>query len=279
MITLVDANPDIYVGAVFLKRPPKGCKVIYRCGAVYYNSKERKRKGFNKKIIQSINAADFVVFQSAFSKRCVKKILRLKPKNSCIIYNGFDSSAYPITSIYSSNKKTFVACSNWKLDAKRGDLIVDFFLKADVDNSELIMIGPNFNPKWRSYGERVKCTDSLKTEQINYYLASKPIFIHLCYAEACPNVIIEALSFGCPVITNNIGASPEIVKNDGIIAKCDREFRFRMKSTDTNAIKPEAVVTAIRMSVDQKWSISRPDLSMESCAKMYLDTFKGVLAN
>jgi len=281
LIKIVDINPDIYFASVFLEKPPRLSKSIYRSGAVYYNSKERKRKGFNKKIANSIRSADYVVFQSKFSERSSRKILDVHASKFSIIHNGFDVSAFLNLEHYQSKKKhLFCACANWKLEAKRGDFIVDSFVKANIKDSELLMIGANFNSKWSGFSNEnllIACTGRLDIFEISKYLACKPTFIHLCYAEACPNAVIEALSFGCPVIGNNIGATPELIGDSGIIANCDKKFRFRMKSTDTCPINPDSVVAAIRESVGRQWTVNRPDLSMENCANKYLTIFKNLL--
>jgi len=41
--------------------------------------------------------------------------------------------------------------------------------------------------------------------------------IHLSWRDHCPNVVVEALSQGCPIICTSSGGTKEIVKDNGII--------------------------------------------------------------
>jgi len=106
------------------------------------------------------------------------------------------------------------------------------------------------------------------------YLKARPYFIHLCYAESCPNAVVEALCFGCPVVCNNIGAAKELVQGDGIVAACDKKFQFKRHAVNLNIPRFDKVVDALRDVTKQEWKIDRRDLTMNNCAQKYLKAFE-----
>ncbi len=57
-------------------------------------------------------------------------------------------------------------------------------------------------------------------------LATSDIFLYYSYHDVFPTVILEAMASGLPVITNNVGATPEIINNgeDGYTVNNDDEY-------------------------------------------------------
>lgn len=272
MVRVVDSGGDVYFSTVWGDKTPARYKHVYRAAAAYYNTNQRRRHGLNKRIAKSIKKADHVVFQTWFARDLCQKILKSKARKFTIINNGFDA---PVSSTPNDGPPVFVACANWKDPAKRGGAIIKAFTRANIENSKLILIGPNIS----SGRDRVKCVGATTEEGIIQHLRRRPFFIHLCYAEACPNVVVEALSFGCPIICNNIGGTPEIVKDSGVIANCDALFVFARRDINVSRLNIGKVVESIRDSVNRTWNISRPDLSMKVCASSYLSVFKEVVSS
>jgi len=57
----------------------------------------------------------------------------------------------------------------------------------------------------------VKFLGNLNAEQIARWLAASNLFCLPSYSEGCPNVIIEALACGRPVVATNVGGIPELM--------------------------------------------------------------------
>lgn len=276
LIRVVDSSPDIYFANVWLDEEiPHGAKLVFRAASAYYNRWERKRSGLNKKIANSVLLANHVIYQSKFSRILITKILNVDAKNSSTIHNGFDTSKYKdVKPISFDKKRVFVACSNWTSAAKRGLEIISCFKESAIKDSLLIIIGPGLPT---SISGNVMIVGAKSMEEISAYLKARPYFIHISYVEACPNSVIEALCFGCPVVCNNIGGTPEIVQTSGLIAPCDADFEFRRTKVDINVRFKKHLISAMRNICSRKWKIDRRDLSMENCAKKYMKVFRSVL--
>ncbi len=281
MIRLVNKKSDIYFSTVWLTKTPSKTKIVYRAASAYYNTHEKKRnESLNFKLSKAIRFAHYVIYQSRFGRMLTKKILRRKGRHYKIIPNGFDLSPYRKIKPYIRGKQEkylFVACADWTEKAKRGHLVIKAFRRAKITNSRLIMIGkPNLDLA-RNY-RSVRWVGKIPIKQIVSYLKSKPVLVHLCYVEICPNAVVEALSYGCPVVCNNIGGTPELVGGDGIIASCDKKFKFIRHPVDLYNVEIAPIAEAMRTAAITNWNISRPDLSMEVCARSYLTAFEEALA-
>ena len=57
-------------------------------------------------------------------------------------------------------------------------------------------------------------------------------FIHLAWLDHCPNVVVEAISQGCPVVCTDSGGTHEIVKSNGIVLKEQKEYNFELADYD-----------------------------------------------
>jgi glycosyltransferase involved in cell wall biosynthesis len=299
MISLVDEDPDITFSTVWTVDRKPGSKYVYRAAAVYYDINQRKTYGMNHRISRSIKKSDAVVYQSEFSRQMCEGILRVSNSNSWVINNGFDTGEFVNVKSYVSKRKLFMASGNWNKISKRLLYIVRGYLNAKIP-SELLLFGNMSDANLKKIYKLVNTFNKGKRKitfkhnrfkfknclirifgnvgfvQMVKYLKAKPVIIHLCYAEACSNSVIEALNFSCPVVCNNIGSTPEIVNKDGVIAQCDKPFEFSRRKIDYR-INPVAVSRAMRAALRKKWNIKRPDLSMETCANKYLSVFESVL--
>ena len=56
----------------------------------------------------------------------------------------------------------------------------------------------------------------MKQKELAEYYKKCDFFLHGAQNDPCPNVVLEALSCGLPIVYNNSGGTPEIVDNYGI---------------------------------------------------------------
>lgn len=93
-------------------------------------------------------------------------------------------------------------------------------LKADNVNFNCIFAGNGDINKFRklskNYGiqEQVEFLGWVESTQINNILKNSNIFVLPSGYENLPMSIIEAMSYGCAIVTTTVGVIPEILKND-----------------------------------------------------------------
>jgi glycosyltransferase involved in cell wall biosynthesis len=275
-VKVTDKNPDLYLSAVWRGNPPKGVKVIHRVDNCYFDKLNKDRIRFNNKIKNAIKKADGVIYQSTFSLGMCNKILGVRGSKIATIHNGFDQSICSnIAPFRHKHKHLFVACALWR-PIKRPQAIMRAFIKAEIPNSALVMIGDGI--KKRPSNSNIICTGKLKPRETYQYYKAATAIVHISRMESCPNSVIEGLSFGKPIVCNNAGGTKEIVSSDGIIVKIDPPDNFKMFSMrDPESIDVKKVALAMREVVGRKWSIRRPDLSMSNCVEQYYSFFKTVI--
>lgn len=280
MAQIVESNPDVYFATVWLDSPPKGVPIVYRAAAAYYDTKQAKRHGLNLKIAQSIRKADCVVYQSKFGKKLCEKVLNVRPKKSTIIYNGFDASSYAdISLVLNPCDKMYVACADWSNPAKRGKSLSISFAEANQGkNHVLYMIGKD-SEKFHDPLHGIISVGKMDIENIVAYLKVADYFVHIGYAEVCPNSVVEAIQCGCYIICNDVGGTAELISGSGLYAKCDKDFKFKRHDAKLSLNKTELFrLLHLTMTTEIRHDSSPTlDLSMERCAKEYLKVFESIL--
>lgn len=273
----VKKSPQLYLSAVWLGNPPPKTKIIHRVDNVYFDELNPQRKKSNQKIKRALQIADGVVFQSVFSKNICKGILGVEPKRYKIIYNAIDQKQYiNCEPIQHSYDYLFIACAKWR-PLKRPKSIAYGFLEASLPNSALYVIGSiGTNEKVRD--SKIKYLGEMNPKLVMRYYRSSTALIHLARLDACPNTVVESLSVGKPVICNNSGGTPELVKDDGIILNIDPPDNFKtfaMKHVDS--VNKNIIAEGIHQCINKQWNINRPEFDMSYCSSQYYQFCREVL--
>lgn len=263
----------------------KGAKIVQRLDSIYYHLDE-DFDSKNQSIKQTYNQVDAVIFQTDFCKRIVQEHFGMFKGLSFIINNGVASNEFPPEKP-TMNKKIFIASARWR-PTKRLDDTIQGFLYANIPSSELWILGPilpqlgterEYKTKFNDRG--IRFFGEISPTRVSYLYNQATGFIHLCYDDACPNVVVEALVSQVPVICTNNGGTKELVKDSGEILQS--EPTFDLKPYFLSAIpkvKKEQVCQAIHLVLDaenNKYEFPRPDLYINSCAKNYTNAFQQIL--
>ena len=62
--------------------------------------------------------------------------------------------------------------------------------------------------------DRMQMPGNLSPEEVARWMTAADLFCFPSYSEGCPNVLIEAISAGCPVVASDVGGIPELVTAD-----------------------------------------------------------------
>ncbi len=278
---LVDSNkvvqtsqkPDVNFCVINLGHRRKGAKSLLRIDGMYWNGHDRTGLKMNPKIFDSIRRADMVVFQSRFCKRCCERHSG-PARKSKIIYNAIDQSAInSIPAAKMGKGLQFVACAKWR-QTKRPLSICKGFLESKV-NGTLNMIGSAS----KSYvkDKRIRWMGQLGTEKTLAVMKGCDYAIHLGKFDPCPNVVIEELSCGLPVLHTDNGGAPELIRNDGVQLQVDGGWNYSVLHTEIDNLDPVQVGQGIRDLTEVSKAVVRPDLDIRHAADMYFRAFKELL--
>lgn len=270
---VTDVNKKFDIGLEFIRKVHKYDKpYILRASSCYYFHYYKPWN--NKPIAKTCQRAKHVIFQSQFAYTLCNRVLRLESRDLLkgynIIYNGVDMDY--INNI-EPNKEiepdSFVACARWDPN-KRPVSMIRGFLEANTKKHLYIIGGIGVEGKGKKLGQKYKSKyihflgEKSNKETISIMKACK-YQIHLAFIDICPNTVLEGMSCGLNVLCTNLGGTPEIVGNNGVVLKTDKFWKTRYlkkRIEDLDNLKKETVASGIRklIKIDKKPDVSRFDI-------------------
>ena len=271
---------DADVSLVFIERSgaPLAKKYVHRIDGIWFKPQDYEHR--NKNIKVTFDAADAIVWQSAFNKRQISGWWGDKEKNT-IIHNGIKIS--PVTKFTSpeleqirrSYDKVFVCSSNWH-SQKRLQANIDMYhhLRDDVLGEKccLIVMGQNAFP---FVGDpHVFYANSVPEDIYMQVYSMADWMIHLAYLDHCPNVVVECLSQETPVICSSDGGTKELISEFGIIVNEETPYDFTLKDYDS---PPNIDVKQVTSLPPKKSLGPHHDIDITNVAKKYIELFESIL--
>lgn len=222
--------------------------VHYRCNIRdQLNNRKLKWKLF--KFISKFADQNIALNQESSS------LLKSTSKKSLIIPNFIDKT-------YSENNKIYnIKVSNilfvGHVIQRKG---INEVMKAAESNPDInfTVVGPYKNSTILNHPKNMKFIGELPRHELIHYYKKADMFLFPTYSEGFPNVILEAMSFGLPIITTEVGANKDILEENGAIF---------VKIGDVSAI-----TKAIENLKNIKARESMGNWNVEKVSKYYIDT-------
>ena len=182
------------------------------------------------RIVNSLNKADLIIYNSQFTKKKTFKNFKiLKKINHKIIYPAFIKKIQKNI----NNKKKYDLCTVARLEYRKGHHLV-FEAMSILRNDYKISLkyailgdGPELS---RLKDLVMKLSLQKQVDFIDHNISSEKIYknssVHIMPTLTTPDSIegfgisnVEAASFGLPCIVSNSGGTPESIRHNGIIIK------------------------------------------------------------
>ena len=209
-----------------LKNNPRA-KVVHRLDGVYQII--GKVYGYDNTIKKINQKSDLTVYQSNYSKRVWEKGTKtvfgmsttLNPNNSIIINNGVDLSIFNKKGKkYEYGVKFPILNVSASLSPKKGLYKILELAECLKNNNDFhfYLIGNQINDPY--CGKDISLFHNVtylgqvidRYKLVEYYLGAK-IFIFPSEEDCSPNVILEAMACGLPILTVNSGGIPELINH------------------------------------------------------------------
>jgi glycosyltransferase involved in cell wall biosynthesis len=189
-----------------------GIKVVHRLDGL--RSSYTKNTSFmdeDKQQLELSNLADRIVFQSEFSASEFKSIGQINAYS--IIHNGVNHNVFRTGNKKINDLKNLKILSvSWSSNINKGFGTIAKMSEALL-NAKSIFVG-NWCKEVDS--KRVSIQAPLHRKYLVECYRMCDIFLHGAENDPCPNVVIEALSCGLPVIYRDSGGVSEIVRGCGV---------------------------------------------------------------
>jgi glycosyltransferase involved in cell wall biosynthesis len=222
-------EPD-YETCLVAKR--SGIPVIININGLHYKAWYGPGwKKQNKPVKYVYEIADYVIFQSRFSRLSAERFLGKPDGKWDIVYNAVDTEKFSPRAQNSSKKDRLVLlCAGNHLSFHRLEIPVRA-LKALIQKgvkSELIIAGPlnrgrgYFNVDGRiqrlikklGLEGFIRFSGAYTQKDAAQIYHSAHILVHMQYNDVCPTTVIEAMACGLPAVYSQSGGTPEIVGSD-----------------------------------------------------------------
>lgn len=192
--------------------------------------------------------ADLTIFQSQYSYDATVRRFKLIGQDGPIIHNAVDIGRFSpdgLRLVWEKGIKRLITVG-WSTNPLKGNWRIPILARANPD-IEFIIVG--------RAGEierlpNMRFVDYLTHEQLPQALRGADVYLSLIENDACPNVILEALACGLPILYLPSGGVPELVRGAGLAFDAEQmeaTFRPSLDSllVDCAAYKAEARRIAI----------------------------------
>jgi glycosyltransferase involved in cell wall biosynthesis len=201
--------------------------IIHNQNGVYY--KGWYGEGWEKKNIEmsfQFHSADYVFYQSKFSKFCSEKFLGKREGPGEILYNAVDTDFFQPkeNKVLSSKLKILVTgkyqehlYENLKFTVNVLKRLIDNKIEANINFAGYydVQVKKKLINLSHQYGiqDNIEFSGVYSQENANVLYSSSDIIFYFVHQSNCPNSVIEAMSCGLPILSTNTGGLPEIVGN------------------------------------------------------------------
>jgi len=173
--------------------------------------------------LQMFNFADLIIFNSNVSRVYYSKFI---PKvKQVVIPTGVE---YIKENIFRSTQKEVKIICVGGLSVRKGQIyLLDAFLylSKKYSNLSLTFVGDgDERTSYESYVtrhdlKRVKFTGRLPHTELTNFYKSHDIFCLPSISDPSPTVVLEAMSYGLPVVASDVGSVSEMIGDAGLIVK------------------------------------------------------------
>lgn len=281
---VVALGPEADVSLVFIERTgqPLAKKVVQRLDGFWFKPGEFETKNVGIKALYE--QADGVIWQSKFDRNMCAKHFgirgvceRAEDATDVVISNGIVLSPVKqltipkLIEMRASYERIYVCSANWHRQ-KRLKENFELFERLRVRNPSSCLIVMGNHPDYRASGPNVFYTGPVGPDVYNQIYAAANWMLHLAWADHCPNVVVEALAQGTPVVCSDVGGTKELVGGYGLVVK-DAPYDYELYDYDN---PPSIDLSSIedlpdRSSLDLT---SIADIDIVSVADKYIELFE-----
>lgn len=182
----------------------------------------------NKQMKIGLKEADYVIYQSRFSKQQADQKLYKRNDFFSIISNGVDTEYFKprIPKLYGNTLKLLVLGKHYGFHI---EWVAQIFchLRRNV-KAKLIFVGPprdkhtSVNKIFHNALEKsgfiddVTIQGNVRYEELPQVITRGDILLHVKVGDSCPNAVIESMACGLPVVCPEFGGTRELVECAGI---------------------------------------------------------------
>jgi glycosyltransferase involved in cell wall biosynthesis len=185
----------------------------------------------NYRMQRDLLRADHVIYQSAFSKEMADAHLYNRRERYSIVHNGVDLDWFR-PGQGRSGRVRLLAAGSLRHEYMLGTILPVFARLWRKHNLELHVVGTlgqicrrqlaDFGAKNPETSERIKVIGAIDNDDMPQQMRQADVLLHPRLGDWCPNVVVEALACGLPVVCGSWGGAAELVGTGGIVVPTEK---------------------------------------------------------
>ena len=276
---IVLTGRDADISLVFIERSGNELarKVVQRLDGIWFRPNEFEVK--NRGIKALYREADGIVWQSSFDEGMTRRWWGEPHGQHTVIHNGIavkpcQELTHPgLIKIRNEYERIYVCSANWHPQKRLRANIELFERLRKKRNSCLFIMGSAADVRIAS--PHVFYTGSLSEELYTEIYAVASWMLHLAWADHCPNVVVEALAQGTPIVCSNVGGTRELVGDYGLVIE-DQPYNYELADYDNPPIIDTSMIEDLsdRLTLDYN---CKANIHIEHTARCYVDFFERII--
>jgi len=214
----------------------RGARVVLNQNGVAYPAWTDDYQAINDELSGVISHTDVVLYQSKFCKLAADRFVRKAPRKWEILNNSVDVDRFrPVDRCHNDTIRLLVAGTHYQ----RERVVLPLYaLRVLLDQGIRVTLQVAGRLSWSganqeicqlieklTLGSAVNLSGPYTQAEAPTLYGRNDILVHLKYKDPCPNVVIEAMACGLPVIASNSGGLPELLdRHGGILLPVDESW-------------------------------------------------------
>ena len=198
-----------------------GIKIVWNQNGVAYPAWAREKTSHVNSLMKPVHKADFVIYQTDFTKRSADKFLGPYTGLACVLVNPVDTKRFrPRATAQPVEPLTIIMSGHHFESEERLKVSIEAVKK--LGDARLMVIGNTQKLPKKDWIEEI---GKFTQEEAPDLYHKAHILLHLKNLDPCPTFVLEALASGLPVVGLANGGMPELVdEKSGILIPCKEDF-------------------------------------------------------
>jgi glycosyltransferase involved in cell wall biosynthesis len=197
--------------------------VVNQNGVAYPGWAGERMNELNARLRAVLEQSDHVVYQSEFCKAAADRFLGASPGGSEVLHNAVDTSEFTPALEPPAGGRVLLLAGDQTQPYRLGTALRTIALLPDV---RLLVTGALIEngralAEQLGVGDRVLFTGRYAQRDAPSVYRRAHVLLHPKVNDPCPNVVLEALACGLPVVHSASGGTPELVGDAGVAVGSD----------------------------------------------------------